>query len=57
MWQENYILQSTEESVVEKLSFDDKGKRKDLPSNARIRQIVLEKIKEGKAEYVKKVLD
>lgn len=45
-WYDIYVLQSTEEEVIMDLSFDSKGNKRELPSPARIREIVLSKIEE-----------
>jgi hypothetical protein len=51
-WFDIYELQSTEEEVISDLSYDKKtGKKKTLPHPKRIREIVLEKIKERKEKY------
>jgi len=58
MWYDNYILQTIEENVFQELSYDKKGnKREQDPNPQRVREIVLERIKARKKEYVKKVLD
>lgn len=49
-WYDIYLLQSTEEEVINDLSYDDKGRKKTLPRPERIREIVLERIKEKKGE-------
>lgn len=49
-WYEIYLLQSTEEEVINDLSYDDKGRKRTLPKPERIREIVLERIKEKKGE-------
>ena len=47
-WYDIYELQTTEEEVVGELSYDDKGKKRSLPSPETIREIVNEKIKRRK---------
>ena len=49
-WYDIYLLQSTEEEVISDLSYDDKGRKRTLPKPERIREIVLERIKEKKGE-------
>lgn len=43
-----YVLQSTEEEVVYELSYDENGKKKQLPSTQKVRKIVLDRIAERK---------
>ncbi len=47
-WHDIYELQSTEEDVVEELSYDSKGKKQKLPSYETIREIVNERIENRK---------
>jgi len=49
-WYDIYLLQSTEEEVINDLSYDDKGRKRTLPKPERIREIVMERIKEKKGE-------
>lgn len=58
-WYDIYMLQSTEEEIVNELSYDDKGNKRTLPSNERIRELVLKRIAEKKGEITDgvKVLD
>lgn len=45
-WYDIYILQSTEEEVIEKLKYDKDGKERTLPKPDRIRSMVIEKVRE-----------
>ena len=45
-WYDIYVLQSSEESTVEKLRYDKDGKERNLPSTERIREVVIENIKQ-----------
>ena len=49
-WYDIYILQSTEEEVIQELSYDSKGNKRTLPKPERIREIVNERIAEKKGE-------
>ena len=49
-WYDIFVLQSTEEEVIQELSMDEKGNRRELPKPARIREIVLERIEDRKKE-------
>lgn len=49
-WYDIYILQSTEEEVINDLSYDKNGKKRTLPKPEKIREIVLERIQEKKGE-------
>ena len=51
-WHNIYILQATEENVIEELSYDKKGNKKTLPRPEKIREIVLDRIKEMKGETI-----
>jgi len=60
-WYFNYFFQVTEENLIQKLKYDKNGKIRELPSNERIRKLVihkiLEEIKEGHFiwKYVEKL--
>lgn len=46
-WYDNYELQITEEEIINDLNYDKKtGKKRDLPSNIKIRSLVEKKIAE-----------
>ena len=49
-WYDIYLLQSTEEEVISDLSYDSKGNKRTLPKPERIREIVMDRIKEKKGE-------
>ena len=49
-WYEIFILQTTEEEIISELSHDKKGNTRKLPPPARIREKVLERIKDRRAE-------
>lgn len=47
-WDDICELQATEEEVIYDLRYDDKGNKKTLPPQERIREIVNERIEERK---------
>ena len=49
-WYDIYLLQSTEEEVISDLSYDSKGNKRTLPKPERIREIVMDRIREKKGE-------
>ena len=49
-WYDIYLLQSTEEEVISDLSYDSKGNKRILPKPERIREIVMDRIREKKGE-------
>jgi|WetSurMetagenome_2_1015567.scaffolds.fasta_scaffold72096_3 hypothetical protein len=50
-WYDIYVLQYTEEEVVMDLSYDDKGRKRELPGPERIREIVMERIREREKKF------
>lgn len=51
-WYDIFILQSTEENIVEELSTDKNGNRKKLPKPEKIRERVIDRIKENNDKEV-----
>ena len=49
-WYDIYLLQATEEEVISDLSYDSKGNKRTLPKPERIREIVMDRIREKKGE-------
>ena len=49
-WYDIYLLQATEEEVINDLSYDSKGNKRTLPKPERIREIVMDRIREKKGE-------
>lgn len=47
-WHDIFVLQKTEEEVIQELSFDSKGNKQKLPNNNKIREIVLQRIEDMK---------
>lgn len=56
-WYDVYVLQSTEDEVINELKYDKNMKVRSLPSSETIREIVNERIEERKQKSEEKLKD
>lgn len=54
-WHDIYVLQSTEDEVINELKYDKNGKVRSLPSPETIRELVDERIEERKQKSEEKL--